>query len=155
MINPINSNIVKSELTAATATDPITTTSTDFEKKLAEAEAAKKKQEDAKLKETCKQLESVFLNMMLQQMQSTVQKSDLFGDDSASKTYNDMLYEKYADEMSKGNGIGIADVLYKQLSKNNQNATTVAEAEKALNTAISTENTASTVNTTSEVENAK
>ncbi|HWQ30832.1 MAG TPA: rod-binding protein [Negativicutes bacterium] len=70
-----------------------------------------------KLKETCMDLEAVFINMMFSQMRSTVQKDELFGGGYAEDMYQDMLYEKYADEASKSGGIGIADMLYQQLSK--------------------------------------
>ncbi|MGE5677993.1 MAG: rod-binding protein [Pseudomonadota bacterium] len=73
--------------------------------------------DEKKLKETCRDLEAVFINMMFSQMRSTVQKDELFGGGYAEDMYQDMLYEKYADEASKSGGIGIADILYQQLSK--------------------------------------
>lgn len=82
-----------------------------------ELEKALQEKDDQKLKQTCSDLESVFVNMMFSQMRNTVQKSDLFSGGYAEDMYQDMLYEKYAEEASKNNGIGIGEMLYKQLSK--------------------------------------
>ena len=36
----------------------------------------------------------------------------------AEQTFEDMLYDNYSKEIAKGPGIGLADIMYKQLSKN-------------------------------------
>ncbi|HWR61423.1 MAG TPA: rod-binding protein [Clostridia bacterium] len=83
-----------------------------------ELEKAVREKDDQKLKKVCSDLEAVFINMMFKQMRNTVQKSELMGGGYAEEMYEDMLYEKYAEEASKNKGIGIGDILYKQLSKN-------------------------------------
>ena len=83
-----------------------------------ELEKAVQEKDDKKLKKACSDLESVFINMMFKQMRSTVQKSGLFDGGYAEEMYEDMLYDKYSEEASKNNGIGLADILYRQLSKN-------------------------------------
>lgn len=79
-----------------------------------------KKSDEASLKKVCKDFESVFVNMMLKSMRATVQKSDIFDDSEgggmAMDTYQGMLDEEYSKEIAK-KGIGISDVMYKQLSK--------------------------------------
>lgn len=82
---------------------------------------AVKEKDEKKLKETCRDLEAVFINMMFSQMRSTIQTDELFGGGYAEDMYQDMLYEKYADEASKSGGIGIAEILYQQLSKGMDN----------------------------------
>jgi peptidoglycan hydrolase FlgJ len=52
-------------------------------------------------------------------MQSTVQKTGLTDGGFGEEVYNDMLVDKYAEEATKGSGLGLAQVMYKQLSKNN------------------------------------
>ena len=74
--------------------------------------------DEKKLMEACRNLESVFVNMMFKQMQSTVEKTGLTDGGFGEEIYNDMLIEKYAEEASKGSGLGLAQVMYKQLSKN-------------------------------------
>lgn len=82
-----------------------------------ELEKAVNSKDEEKLRKACTDLEAVFINMMFKQMRSTVWKSQLMGGGYAEDMYEDMLYEKYAEEASKNKGIGIGDILYKQLSK--------------------------------------
>lgn len=79
---------------------------------------AQEEKDQEKLKEVCRNLESVFVNMMFKQMQSTVQKTGLIDGGYGEEIYNDMLLEKYSEEASKGTGLGLAQVMYKQLSAN-------------------------------------
>ncbi|HOE56640.1 MAG TPA: rod-binding protein [Bacillota bacterium] len=87
----------------------------EFERAL---EKAIEEKDEEKLKQTCRDLESLFVSMMFKQMRNTVQKSDLFRGGFAEDMYEDMLLDKYAEEVSKGNGTGLGDILYRQLSKN-------------------------------------
>ena len=60
--------------------------------------------------------------MMFKSMRNTVQKSDIMGDSFVTNVYEDMLYEKFSEEAAKGKGIGLAEMLYKQLSHNLENS---------------------------------
>jgi flagellar protein FlgJ len=73
--------------------------------------------DEKKLKQACNDLESIFVNIMFKQMRNSVQKSGMFDGGFGEEMYEDMLYDKYAEEVSKSNGIGLGDMLYKQLSK--------------------------------------
>ncbi|MHB1395136.1 MAG: rod-binding protein [Clostridia bacterium] len=86
----------------------------EFERAL---EKALEEKDEKKLKKACSDLEAIFVNMMFKQMRNTVQKSGLVDGGSAEEMYEDMLFDKYADEVSKGQGTGLGDVLYKQLAK--------------------------------------
>lgn len=97
-----------------------------FEKLL---ESAKNEKDSAKLEKVCKDLEGVFLTMIFKQMNNSVEKSKLFDDGSggfAGGMFKDMLTEKYAEEASNGNGVGIAKMLFKQLSSNSKLKSEVA-----------------------------
>lgn len=121
MINPINNynNLkITSEITEKSVAKNTDKHLSDFEKILEKAVGEK---DEKKLKEACKDFESVFVNMMFSQMKKTVQKTNLFGESYAESMYDDMLVEKYSEEMSKGKGIGLADIMYKQLSKGMNN----------------------------------
>lgn len=87
----------------------------EFERAL---EKAVEEKNDKKLKKACSDLEAIFVNMMFRQMRNTVQKCGLFGGSFAEEMYEDMLFENYANEVSRSNGIGLGDILYRQLSKN-------------------------------------
>jgi flagellar protein FlgJ len=71
----------------------------------------------AKLYESCQALESVFINQMLQSMRSTVPEDSMVGDSFATDTFQSMLYEEYANVMSRSQSFGIAEALYRQLSQ--------------------------------------
>ena len=86
----------------------------EFEKALENAIAEK---DEKKLKKACSDLEAVFVNMMFKQMRNTVQKSGLLDGGSAEEMYEDLLFDKYAEEVSKGEGTGLGDILYQQLAK--------------------------------------
>ncbi|MBN2617049.1 MAG: rod-binding protein [Spirochaetales bacterium] len=72
--------------------------------------------DDKKLRETCEEFEAMFIKQMLSAMKSTVNKSDLIKENMGEKIFDDMLYDEYAKKMSKTAGLGIADMMYKQLA---------------------------------------
>jgi len=86
-----------------------------FEKKLQEAMANKNEEQ---LKAACKEFEGIMLSMMFKQMKSTIPKSDLIPSDAGRDIFESMLDETLMEEASKGRGVGLADVLFKQLSRN-------------------------------------
>ena len=68
----------------------------------------------ATLKQVAKHFESLYLNMMLKSMRQASMGDPLF-DSNNSDMYRDMYDSQIALQMSQQNGIGIADVLVKQL----------------------------------------
>lgn len=79
-------------------------------------ETAMSDKDQRRLKEVCQDFEAVLLNMMLQTMRKTVPKSDLFGQDRGKEIFESLLDEEVTKNMAKAGGIGLADMLYKQLS---------------------------------------
>lgn len=78
--------------------------------------------DDKELKKACVEFESYFLNMMFKSMRSTVISNDgIFAKSNAEKIFQDMLDEQMTKDMASAGGVGLADMMYKQLSK--QNAT--------------------------------
>ena len=71
--------------------------------------------EDKALKKACEGFEAMFLNMMYRQMRSTVQEGGLFGEDNATKIFEDMRDSEMTKQMAEAGGIGLGDLLYKQL----------------------------------------
>lgn len=70
----------------------------------------------SKLYEQCREFESIFVKMMLKEMQGTVQKTGLVSGGYAEEIFNDMLTDEYSKSMTKSADFGIADSLYRQLS---------------------------------------
>ena len=71
--------------------------------------------EDKALKKACEGFEAMFLNMMYRQMRSTVHEGGLFGEDNATKIFEDMRDSEMTKQMAEAGGIGLGDLLYKQL----------------------------------------
>jgi len=83
--------------------------------------------DDKQLREACEGFESIFVNMMLSEMRKTVPESDLMGTSFANDTFTQMLDEEIANSVSKGKGIGIADMMYNQISQKLKNTYKVEE----------------------------
>ncbi len=92
----------------------------DFAQRLQQAVADKAAKatdaNDKKLKATCKDMESVFLNMMYTSMRKTVPKDSLLGESNEDDIMQSMLDTELTKKMSQAGGVGLADLLYRQLS---------------------------------------
>lgn len=66
------------------------------------------------LRQASQQFEGFLMNFLLKSMRDTVPKSDATNS-MASSTYTAMLDQQYAMKMSEGKGMGIADLLVRQL----------------------------------------
>lgn len=67
------------------------------------------------IKEVAKQFESLFMNMMLKSMRDASMGDPIF-DSNQSKMYRDMFDQQLSLSMSKGRGMGLAEVLERQLA---------------------------------------
>jgi flagellar protein FlgJ len=70
----------------------------------------------AVLREAARQFESLFTKMMLEGMRSASFGDPMFGSDQADM-YQDMMDDQMAVQLSAGRGIGLADMLIRQLSQ--------------------------------------
>jgi len=75
--------------------------------------------EQKDLLKAAQDFESFFLYMLLKEMRKTVNESPLFHGGRAEEIFRDMLDEELSKDMAKtsGKGIGIASILYEQLSR--------------------------------------
>ena len=62
--------------------------------------------------------------MLLKEMRKSVPSSN---SSFAENTFTEMLDEEISNELSKGKGIGIADMMYKQLSSRLNNTYKISE----------------------------
>lgn len=67
--------------------------------------------------DVCIQMESIMVSKMLKSMRNTVQKGELMHGGFAEEIFEDMLYDEYALNMSKNANLGLAKMLYEQLSR--------------------------------------
>ena len=96
------------------ATDKLDSSSTKI-KTMTDDEVAQRNKE---IKDASVQLEAIFLKLMYNEMWKTVPKSGFFGDSNAMDIYRDMYNEELTKKAAEGGGIGLADFIYKQLTKN-------------------------------------
>ena len=96
------------------ATDKLDNSSTKI-KTMTDDEVAQRNRE---IKDASVQLEAIFLKLMYNEMWKTVPKSGFFGDSNAMDIYRDMYNEELTKKAAEGGGIGLADFIYKQLTKN-------------------------------------
>ncbi|MBL1421450.1 MAG: rod-binding protein [Alphaproteobacteria bacterium] len=89
--------------------------------KLLDAELPAQKQlsqaEIEKIDKTAEEFEAVFISNMLEQMFSGIELEEPFGGGQSEDIYRSMLISKYAENMSAGDGIGIASQLKDSMYK--------------------------------------
>lgn len=77
----------------------------------------KGKESPEALKKALTEFESLFINQMLTSMRDTVTKSDLFHGGSGEKVFASMFDTELSKIMAEAGGIGLSDILMKQLSR--------------------------------------
>jgi flagellar protein FlgJ len=98
------------------ATDPLQAASYNDVQSLVDLRRAAQANDPKALRETARQFESVFTRMMLQSMRKATQGDTLF-DSNESGFYRDMFDDQLSVELSKGRGLGLADMLVQQLQR--------------------------------------
>ncbi len=118
-IDGISSDSIISQYSAA-KNSADGTFSKELEQATKTGKVANTAKDDAKLKATCKDFESMFLNYMYTQMRETVPENTLYGSSSGEKIMQSMLDTELTKNMANAGGIGIANMIYKQLSMSNK-----------------------------------
>lgn len=72
--------------------------------------------EHARLRWAAEQLESLLLYELLKSARGTVMKTGLL-DSQATKMFEDMLDEERAAQMARSGGMGLAELIYEQMSR--------------------------------------
>lgn len=70
-----------------------------------------------KAREAAEKFESFFIYSALQQMHPVDKQAGLLNDNNAVRTFNQFLHENMANEIAKAGGIGVADMVEKELLK--------------------------------------
>ena len=96
-----------------------------------------KQSPDKALKGAAQQFEQVFLNMMLKSMREATPQEGMF-DSEQTKMFTGMLDQQLAQSMSSGHGVGLADVMVRQLSHSSMSPGAIpkTDANPALKNAI-------------------
>lgn len=81
-------------------------------------DSAAKEADFAKVDKAARQFEGMLLHEMLKSMWSTVQKSDFIGgSENQDDMFRDMMNQAVADTIAEGEGIGIREVITKDIRK--------------------------------------
>jgi len=70
----------------------------------------------AAIRQVAKQFESLFAHMMIKSMRDAVGKDPIFGSDQ-EQMYQSMFDDQLSVEMTRGHGLGLADMLIRQLQR--------------------------------------
>src|SRR5690349_12188347 len=73
------------------------------------------------LREVARQFESLFTTMMLKSMRQATPEDSLFGSDQQD-FYQDMFDQQLSAQLTKGKGLGLADMLVRQLMQGGEGA---------------------------------
>jgi flagellar protein FlgJ len=85
----------------------------DFDAILKKASESK---DNRALKEACVQLETYMLSQLFKQMKkSMISEEGLIPKGDYEKTFEDYMINNQSENMSKAGGIGLADMMYKQM----------------------------------------
>ncbi|MDX9703177.1 MAG: rod-binding protein [Candidatus Auribacterota bacterium] len=71
----------------------------------------------AKFQEVAKNFESLFVNLLLQQMRKTIPKSDLIDGGHGQEIWEDMFYEEISKQATQNNSLGISELLMKEFQR--------------------------------------
>src|ERR1700747_2064239 len=85
----------------------------------------------AALRQVAQQFESLFARMMIKSMRDGVGKDPIFGSDQA-QTYQGMYDDQLSLELTKGKGLGLADMLVRQLQQSGATANAAASGAAAV-----------------------
>ncbi len=70
-----------------------------------------------KLKDACNEIESMFVYMLLKEMDKTLSHEDLFSGGREEEIFRDMKNLEVSRELSKDSVLGISDLLYKSFER--------------------------------------
>lgn len=110
-VNPINNFQIQNQIQNNKTNNEMES----FKDKL---NAVRQSQDETKLQKVCQDFESIFVNMLMKNMRSTVSEGGFIEKSHAREMFEGMLDEEISKEISKGQGIGLAKMMQEQLSKN-------------------------------------
>lgn len=80
-------------------------------------ENTKENIDDEKLKDACKEFESIFLSMIFKNMKNSIPESGLVDKSFGTEMFEDMYMDELSQEVSKESDLGLAKMLYEQFTR--------------------------------------
>ncbi len=109
-ISKINNNYIDNSISSTKNT----INDKEFEKNL---KSAMENKDEAELRKVCSEFEGILLNMLYKNMKATVSKSTFIPKDNGTEIFEGMFDDQIVEEASRKNSLGLAQQLYKQLSR--------------------------------------
>ena len=97
---------------------------------LEKLKTAVRQQDPSALRQVAQQFESLFAKMMLKSMRKAIGKDPIFGSDQ-SQMYQGMFDDQMSLELTRGHGLGLADMLMRQLRGSAAPAATAGAATRS------------------------
>ena len=72
---------------------------------------------DGKLKQACSDFESIFVYHMLKSMRKSLPQNGLFDNSQGQKVYKAMADQAMSENIARGRGMGLGELLYNQLTR--------------------------------------
>jgi flagellar protein FlgJ len=88
-----------------------------IDKALRTAEKIATNKADSRLEAACKEMESLFINHLIQEMRATIDKSGFISGGRAEEIFTSMLDVELSRKISAAGGIGLSSILLEQLSR--------------------------------------
>ncbi|MCL1911095.1 MAG: rod-binding protein [Leptospirales bacterium] len=76
-----------------------------------------KESEKRKLMEACHDMEAIFISKMLKEMRKNIDRGEWLHGGFAEEIFEDMLYDEYSKQMSRNSNMGLAKMLYDEMSR--------------------------------------
>lgn len=70
-----------------------------------------------RLRKACKDFEAIFIANMLKEMRKSIPKTGFLDSGHGSDIYRSMMDQKIAEKIVNAKGLGIAEILFKQLQQ--------------------------------------
>lgn len=101
------------------------------------SQPGEKKIDREKLKKACADFEALFVARMLKLMRQSIPQNGLLGNGPGKEIYQSLMDQELAQKMSKRGGVGLGEVLYRQVLQREEKVRAAApEASAAARTQV-------------------
>lgn len=119
----INTIPLKEPVAGNAITSDSKTKKSDFKnilnKKISLKSAKTEPKEEEKIWRAAQDFEAFFLAQLFSEMRKTIPKTDFFGSRKKEELFQGLLDEAVCKNLAKGKGLGLAEMLYKQIKPQN------------------------------------
>lgn len=105
---------------------PIDKTVQSLDRPTPVSQPGKKKVDREKLKKVCADFEALLVTRMLKLMRQSIPQNGLLGDGPGKEIYQDLMDQELAKNISQRGGVGLGEVLYRQVLQREEKARAAA-----------------------------